>query len=55
MRAVRHRRWYLDEVFVKIKGERYSHWRAVDNEGEVLESFVIKRRDKKAALTCWKG
>ena len=42
--------WHLDEVFVKIDGERHYLWRAVDHEGEVLESFVTKRRDKKAAL-----
>ena len=42
--------WHLDEVFVKIKGERFYLWRAVDHEGEVLESFVTKRRDKRAAL-----
>lgn len=43
-------RWHLDEVFVKIKGETHYLWRAVDHEGEVLESYVTKRRDKKAAL-----
>jgi putative transposase len=43
-------RWHLDEVFVKINGERYYLWRAVDHEGEVLESYVTKTRDKKAAL-----
>ncbi|MDU8946244.1 IS6 family transposase [Ovoidimarina sediminis] len=43
-------RWYLDEIFVKINVERYYLWRAVDHEGEVLESFVTKTRDKKAAL-----
>ena len=43
-------RWYLDEMFVKISGERHYLWRAVDHEGEVLESFVTKTRDKKAAL-----
>jgi putative transposase len=43
-------RWHLDEVFVKINGERHYLWRAVDHEGEVLESFVTKTRDKKAAL-----
>ena len=42
--------WHLDEMFVKINGERYYLWRAVDHEGEVLESFVTKRRDKKAAM-----
>lgn len=43
-------RWHLDEVFVKINGEQYYLWRAVDHEGEVLESYVTKRRDRKAAL-----
>ena len=43
-------RWHLDEVFAKINGESHYLWRAVDHEGEVLESFVTKRRDRKAAL-----
>ena len=43
-------RWHLDEVFVKINGQPHYRWRAVDTEGEVLESFVTKTRDKKAAL-----
>jgi putative transposase len=42
--------WHLDEVFVKINGERHYLWRAVYQEGEVLESFVTKTRDKRAAL-----
>ena len=37
-------------MFVKINGERHYLWRAADHEGEVLESFVTKMRDKKAAL-----
>ena len=36
--------------FVKINGEMHYLWRAVDHEGEVLESYVTKKRDKKAAL-----
>ncbi len=43
-------RWHLDEVFVRISGERHYPWRAVDHEGEVLEVFVTKRRDRRAAL-----
>ncbi len=43
-------RWHLDEVFVRINGETHYLWRAVDHEGEVLEAFVTKRRDRKAAL-----
>ena len=41
--------WHLDEVFVKINGERFYLWRAVDHEGEVLECYVTKRRNKPAA------
>lgn len=43
-------RWHLDEVFVSINGKRMYLWRAVDNEGEVLEILVQSRRNKKAAL-----
>src|SRR4028118_7914 len=43
-------RWHLDEVFVKVNGVQHHLWRAVDHEGEVLEAFVSKTRDKKAAL-----
>ena len=43
-------RWHLDEVFVKTNGETHYVWRAVDHEGEVLEGFVTKRRDRQAAL-----
>ena len=43
-------RWNLDEVFVRINGETYYLWRAVDHEGEVLEAFVTKKRDRKAAV-----
>jgi putative transposase len=50
MRAHTHWRWHLDEVYVKINGEMRYLWRAVDHEGEVLESFVTKERDKAAAL-----
>ena len=50
MRAHSNWQWHLDEVFVKINGETHYLWRAVDHEGEVLESYVTKRRDRKAAL-----
>jgi transposase-like protein len=43
-------RWHLDEIFVKINGERHYLWWTIDHEGEVLESFVTRTRDKKAAL-----
>jgi len=50
MRGYPQWRWHLDEVFVKINGELHYLWRAVDHEGEVLESYVTKKRDKAAAL-----
>lgn len=43
-------RWRLDEVFVRINGELHYLWRAIDHEGEVLEAFVTKKRDRRAAL-----
>jgi transposase-like protein len=54
MRSFRQWRWHLDEMYVKLIGEMVYLWRAVDQEGEVLESFVSKKRDKKAALTFMK-
>lgn len=42
--------WHLDEVFVKVIGETHYLWRAVDHEGEALESCANKRRDRKTAL-----
>jgi putative transposase len=50
MRALPHWRWHLDEIFVKINGVTHYLWRAVDHEGEVLEAYVSKSRDRKAAL-----
>jgi putative transposase len=54
MKGVTHWRWHLDEVYVKINGEMHYLWRAVDFEGEILESYVTKKRDKAAALTFMK-
>jgi putative transposase len=48
--GARHWRWHLDEMFVQLNGETVHLWRAVDHEGEVLESYVTKTRDKSAAL-----
>jgi putative transposase len=50
MRSVTHWQWHLDKVPGKIDGETHYLWRAVDHEGEVLESFFTKRCDRKAAL-----
>lgn len=43
-------RWHLDEVFVRIGGRIHYLWRAVDDEGEVLDVIVQPRRDRKAAF-----
>jgi putative transposase len=50
MRQFTHWKWHLDEVFVRINGKQKYLWRAVDHEGEVLESFVTETRDKASAL-----
>jgi putative transposase len=42
-------KWHLDEVFIKINGERKYLWRAVDQDGMVLDILVQNRRDKTAA------
>ncbi|MDQ2088934.1 IS6 family transposase [Marimonas arenosa] len=49
LRAFSRWQWHVDEVFVKVNGEQHYLWRAVDHEGEVLESVVTKRRNKRAA------
>lgn len=45
-----HWRWHLDEMVVKLNGEMAYLWRAVDHEGEILESYVTRSRDRRAAL-----
>jgi putative transposase len=42
-------KWHLDEVFIKINGEQKYLWRAVDQDGNVLDILVQNRRDKTAA------
>jgi transposase-like protein len=41
--------WHLDEVFLKISGRIHYLWRAVDQDGDVLDILVQSRRDQKAA------
>ena len=43
-------RWHLDEMYVRVGGQKLWLWRAVDDEGEVLDVLVQKRRNKHAAL-----
>ena len=42
-------KWHLDEMFIKMNGKDHYLWRAVDQDGNVLEILVQSRRDKKAA------
>ena len=42
-------KWHLDEVFIKIKGKQHYLWRAVDQDGIVLDILVQSQRNKKAA------
>ena len=42
--------WHLDERVIVIRGQRYWLWRAVDNEGEVLDFLVQSKRNAQAAL-----
>ncbi len=41
--------WHLDEVFVKIRGARYYRWRAVDQDGDVIDILVQRYRNARAA------
>lgn len=50
MRSFRQWQWHLDEVYVRLNGEMIYLSRAVEQEGEILESFVTRSRDKAAAL-----
>nr|WP_282452812.1 DDE-type integrase/transposase/recombinase [Brevundimonas pishanensis] len=43
-------RWHLDEMVCKIGGRRMYLWRAVDDQGEVLDVMVQRRRDTEAVL-----
>ena len=52
---LRHRRprcgdkWHLDEMVLTIRGKKHYSWRAVDQDGNVLDILVQSRRNKKAA------
>ncbi|MGI9287100.1 MAG: IS6 family transposase [Pseudomonadales bacterium] len=42
--------WYMDDVFIAINGKRQYLWRAVDQDGDIVDILVQSRRNKKAAL-----
>jgi putative transposase len=41
--------WHVDELFITIRGQRHYLWRAVDQDGDVLDILVTRHRDRKAA------
>ncbi len=47
-------RGHLDEMYLKLNSEMVYLWRAVDHEGEIMESYVTRSRDKAAALAFMK-
>jgi putative transposase len=47
-------KWYMDEVFIRIRGELHYLWRAVDQDGIVLDVLVQRRRDAGAAKRFFK-
>jgi putative transposase len=46
--------WHLDEVFRTIRGEQHYLWRAVDQEGNILDMLVQRQRNTTAAKTCFR-
>ena len=46
--------FFIDEVFVRIQGQQYYLWRAVDQDGEVVDVYLQARRDGKAAKRFFK-
>jgi putative transposase len=47
-------KWHLDEVFLTIHGQRHYLWRAVDQDGHILDILVQRQRDKTAAKRCFR-
>ena len=41
--------WHVDELFITIQGQRFYLWRAVDQDGDVIDILVTKRRDRRVA------
>ncbi len=47
-------KWYMDEVFIRIRGKLHLLWRAVDQDGHVLDILVQSRRNATAAKRCFR-
>ena len=46
--------WYLDELFVRMQGRTQDLWRAVDEDGDVIDILVQPRRHRRAAIRCFR-
>jgi putative transposase len=46
-------KWYMDEVFIRIRGKQHYLWRDVDQDGNVLDILVQSRRNATAAKRLW--
>ena len=42
--------WHLDELFVKFRGRQHYPWRAIDEDGDVIDILVQSRRNRRAAI-----
>ena len=49
-RSMPNNHWHMDEMVVMIRGRKYWLWRAVDNEGEVLDFLIQPKRNARAAV-----
>ncbi len=47
-------KWYMDEMVLTIRGKKHDLWRAVDQDGNVLDILVQSRRHKQAAQRCFR-
>jgi putative transposase len=45
--------WFLDEVFVTTQGQRHYRWRAIDQDGDVIDILLQRRRNGRAAKRCF--
>jgi len=45
-------KWYVDEMQLEIRGQKYRLWRAVDQDGFVLDIHIQERRHEPAAVAC---
>jgi putative transposase len=47
-------KWFLDQMFIRIRGKTHCFWRAIDHSGHVLDSLAQSRRNTRAAERCFR-